>query len=113
MRDVEAELVLRDHDALRPRRTSRTSASGGLRVGGEPPRARERLPHLAHGGAGLQQRRAHPAGDEVAEPVAARLRAEQAEPPELQRALRREPQEPGQLPQAEDALGMGGGHASA
>lgn len=84
-----------------------------LRVGREPAGARQGLAHLAHAGALFQERRRHPAAHQLAEAVAHGLGAEQAQPAELRGALGREPQEPGQLPQTEDALSLDLGHVSA
>ena len=101
-----------DHDALvfhlEPQLGQRR-----LRVGREPAGAGECLAHLADARPRLQQRRSHAARHQLPEPVADGLDAEEPEPPELGGALGREPQEPGQLPQAEDALPLDFGHVSA
>ena len=106
---IEAELVLRHDDALS---LDGEPDLGERRLGvrGEAAGPCERLAHLTHARARFQQRRAHATCHHVAEAEAGGLGIEQPEAPELQGALGREPEEAGELPQAEDALGMGGGH---
>jgi hypothetical protein len=100
---VEAQPVLFDHDLLvlyhQPQLCQR-----GLGVRGEAPRAVERLAHLAHRRAALEEGRSRAGRHELAEAVAGRIAPQQAEALELPGALRRQPQEPGQLPQGENPL---------